>query len=328
MTELCDPKTVAPLNSDGFPDLMNYMPTRFVPKDEAEARGWPMFYQGDACRYGHRAPRYVSNPRQCVDCFRIKRGKAPLDAAPKQPEYKRPYTQPNQPAPVVAVKAAEPDRLEKTFLANYASVKDLDVAAQMSGMTGAQVLARLSWSSVFANAVSALEDRLGISHVVVDTGPYEWTDEKRERFLAVFVDTGDIATARDSIRVTPSEYFREVERNSNFSEAVDEATPLAVKALEEKATQLALSGNDKLLQKILTAKMPEYREKLDLNVNDERKLTDAQLDAQLARLVTRFRGRIIDSTARVIEPVGQITAPDHVERDRAPRETQRHSDLL
>jgi hypothetical protein len=331
--EPCDPKTIAPLNGDGFPDMMNYMPTRLVPKDEAIARGWPMFYQAEACRYGHTAPRYVSNPRQCVDCFRLKRGKATLTAAPAQPEYKRPYAQraaapETGAAPPAVARPAEPDRTEKMFLGAYAELKDLDVAALRAGVTGAQILARLSWSPVFAAAVKALEDKLGMVYVTRETGPFEWTPEKRTRLLEVWVDTGDLATARDSIRVTPSEYFREIERNPEFSTAIEEATPLAVQALEDKATQLALSGNDKLLQKLLTVKKPEYREKLDLNVNDERKLTDAQLDTQLTRLVTKFRGRIIDAEYTELEPVRQIAAPDHVEGNRAPREAEPNSDLL
>lgn len=325
----CDPSTVAPLNSDGAPDLANYMPTRLVPKDEAIARGWPLFYQAETCRYGHRAPRYVSNPRQCIDCFRIKRGKSPLTAAPASPEYKKPFPQPGAKAPenLPVARGPEPDRLEKMFLVAYADKRDIDVAAAMVGMTGAQVHARLSWSPIFATALKDIQDRLGIV-TITDTGPFEWTNAKRERLIAVLVDTGDIATARDSIRVTPSEYFREIERNADFGARIEEATPLAIRALEDKATQLALGGNDKLLQKLLTAKLPEYRERLDLNVNEMRNLSDAQLNAQLARLVARYRGGVIDAEFRDVEPVRQIAPPDAAEGNRAPREAEPNSDLL
>src|SRR5580692_6776335 len=68
------PETVAPLR-DGHPDLYNYVPTRFVSKDEAKARGWRLFWTGEICVTGHRAARYISNPSVCTDCQRIERGK-------------------------------------------------------------------------------------------------------------------------------------------------------------------------------------------------------------------------------------------------------------
>lgn len=331
----CDPVSVAPLNHDGFPDLMNYLPTRLVPLDEAKQRGWPLFYQAEPCRYGHTAPRYVSNPRQCVDCFRAKRGKQLISAAPVagRAEYKRPYKQrevPTTPAPTQIVAAAplEPDRMEKRFLAEYAAHKDIHAAAVGAGMTAAQVIARMSWSKVFADAVRELEIRQGIKAVPALTGPYVWTDDKHERFIEVYVDTGDMATARDAIQVTPSEYFREVERNSDFSSRVDEATPLALKALEERATQLALAGNDKLLTKILSAKLPEYRERVNIDLNTTEKLSDDQLNAQLLRLTNKYQGRVFDGEFVEVEPQRKIEAPRNVEGDGPASEPEPNSDLL
>ncbi len=338
-----DPKEIAPLNKEGQPDLMNYMPTRFVPLDEAKQRGWSHFYEGAPCRYGHRAPRYVSNPRMCVDCFRISRGKTVLTASPvsSDVEYKKPrdYTQRKQalaalPAtsatpPLAPVGPLEPDRLEKRFLADYADVRDLDAAAQRSGMTAAQIIARMSWSKVFAEAVAALEERLSLNHIDVPSGPFEWTDEKRQRLIEIYVDTGDIATARDSIRVTPSEYFRELERNPAFSAMYAEAEPLAINALEERAQQLALAGNDKLLQKVLAAKKPEYRERVQMDMSVTEKLTDEQLNAQLSRLVGRYAEGIFDAEFTVVnESRGQAKALTHAAGEGSEEQAEPNSDLL
>jgi hypothetical protein len=333
------PESIAPLNKDGGPDLMNYMPTRFVPIDEAKQRGWPHFYEGQPCRYGHRAPRYVSNPRMCVDCFRVSRGKNVLTASPvsSNVEYKKPrdYAQrklavAGAAAPTaVAVSPLEPDRVEKKFLVRYAEVKDIDVAASLIGVSAAQIIARMSWSRVFADAVAKIEDELGLTRVPVPTGPFEWNDDKQKRLIEVYVDTGDIATARDSIRVTPSEYFRELERNPDFSAMLKEAEPLAHKALEERATQMSLAGNDKLLLKVLAAKMPEYRERVNVDMNVTEKMTDDQLDAQLTRLVSRYASNVFDGEFTVLDDAsGQAKALAHAAGAGSEEQAEPNSDLL
>jgi hypothetical protein len=326
---------IAPLNKDGAPDCMNYMPTRNIPLSEATQRGWPTFFEGVPCRYGHVAPRYVSNPSVCVDCFRIKRGKTPIgQKAGGTAEYTpRNYTQRAEQTPTATVVTSapiEPDRYEKLFLSAYAGTKDIDAAARQASMTEAQVMARMSYSEVFRNAVNALEERLQIRRTPTPTGPFDWTDDKRKWLIEVYIDTGDIATARDAIRVTPSEYFRELERNIEFSDAVLVATPLALNALEERAHQLALAGNDKLLQKILAAKRPgEYGERIKVDMSVTEKLTDAQLDAQLTRLVSKQRGRIFDGEfTEVDEPQRQIEDARDVEGAGPPQAAEPNSDLL
>jgi len=137
---------------------------------------------------------------------------------------------------------------------------------------------------------------------------FEWTPEKRDKLIEVWVDTGDIASARDTIGVTPSEYLRELERNADFADAVKSAEPLADRMLEERAYQLALKGNDKLLAKILTAKYPEYREslKVDLSASTTLKMDDAQLKAYLVRLLKKHEGSIIDAE---LAEVPRLEAP-------------------
>jgi len=297
MTEVTALIDVGPLK-DGKPDLYNHMPNRLVPLEEAKKNEWTYFYEAQLCRYGHQAPRFVSNPRLCVDCHRAKRGKPPITAgtATAMAEYKaKPYTE--RKGTNVPI---EPDNKEKHFLGIYAREKDLKKAAKLAGLSESQIHSRLSWSKVFKEAFEALEDRLGIKTVVEPIGKYRWTKEKRERFIEIFVDTGDAATARDSIAVTPSEYFREIERNADFEAAVLAATPLAAKALEEKAIQMALAGNDKLLTKVLSAKMPEYRDRVNVDMNVTEKLDDRQLNSRLLRLLGKFQGSIVEGDFQVI----------------------------
>jgi hypothetical protein len=324
--------TIAPLSRDGAPDLYNFIPTRLIPLDEAQARGWPLFFDGRICRYNHTAPRYVVNPKICVDCRRIKNGKAPIGGRAGGPsEYKpQPYKQRDLKTPdgtVVAIRAPEPDRLEKLFLEKYAAVKNLEEAAVLAGTSVAQIHARLSISQVFKAATNDLETRLGIRPTVPDAGEFSWDDDKRVRFITVYIDTGDIATARDAIRVTPSEYYREIDRNHEFSARVADAEPLAMNALEERAIQLALGGNDKLLLKTLAAKKPDqYRERLGVDLNVTNKLTDAQIDARLAQLIAVERGPAIDVECH--EPVRQIETAGTSGREAATSEPEQTSDLL
>lgn len=324
---------IAPLNNKGQPDMMNYLPTRLVPFDEAKARGWTYFYDARTCRYGHQAPHNVGNIHQCVDCTRVQRGKQTIGGKAggthERREYKRTESvAPGLPAaPQVVVKQQEPDRLEKQFLVAYAQLKNFEQACDQIGVSAPHMQGRMSWSSVFRLAVADLENRCGIVHIPAASENFEWNEDKHFRLIEVYVDTGDIATARDSIGVTPSEYYRELKRNSDFYARVMEAEQLAWNALEEKAVQLARNGNDKLLQKILTAKKPEYRDSLKLDVKVEERLTDDQLRTESARLIAearrRLKGRTIDA-----EPARAIEAPSDAEGDGEADTAESYSDLL
>ena len=283
---------IAPLTDDGVPDFYNYLPTRFVPLPEAQSRGWSLFYDGRQCRYGHIAPRYVSNVNLCVDCKRIKAGKQPIGGKAGGTPQDRIYTK-KAPAPGTAtsptlmpVRPLEPDASEKKFLVAYADQKDFDTAAKAAGLTSAQVHARLSMSEVFRRATNDLEDRLFIKQTVPDPVDFAWDDDKRTKLVTVYIDTGDLVVARDSIRVTPSEFYKERERNPEFEAMLRTAEPLSNKVFEETAASLARQGNDKLLTLVLKAKLPEYRDRLSMDLNVTEKLTDEQLDNRLRKLYT------------------------------------------
>ena len=84
--------------------------------------------------------------------------------------------------------------------------------------------------------------------------------------------------------------------------------------LEERAFQLALAGNDKLLTKVLAAKFPaEYREsiKIDLHQTPIMRMDDAQIDARLKVLLGKLRPQEPSIDAEIAEPaaLAALAAP-------------------
>lgn len=325
---------IAPLTKDGAPDLYNFMPSRLLPLDEARQRNFPLFYDGRACRYGHQAPRYVSNVNSCVDCHRISRGKQPIAGRSATLAVETPHKYDRKPETMQGIaapqKPLEPDSFEKRFLVEYAAVKDLDRAAKLVGSTAAQIHMRLSTSAVFRTATNDLETRLNIRPTVPDTQVFEWDEDKRTRLITVYVDSGDMATARDAVRVTPSEFYKEIAANPQFAARLDEARPLALNSLEERAHQLALAGNDKMLNSVLKAEKPEkYSERVNVNMNVTERLTDEQLDNRLRRLAVaaQRRGQLIVDAEYVESPRETRAIADS--RGSGPQsEPESNSDLL
>jgi hypothetical protein len=128
------------------------------------------------------------------------------------------------------------------------------------------------------------------------TGPtVEWTAELRALFIETYVNSGDIAEARDRVGVTPSQLNRELESNADFTAAVAEARPKATAALRERAIQMALAGNDKLLPLVLKAEYPEFRDNLKIDLKSEAtvRLSDEVLAQQIERLQRRL-GAVVD----------------------------------
>lgn len=318
---------VAPLK-DGKPDMYNYVPTRFVSQAESQARGWTHFYIGEKCPHGHMAPRYTSNPRSCVDCDRVRQSR-PLIGGKAPAEYSRPprpYAE--RKAKDESVRPLEPSNLEKQFLGAYAETKEFDLAAARIEQSPAVMLSRLSWSKVFREACEELETRMGFKHVAAPQLDFDWDEEKRAILVRTFVDTGSIATARDAIRVSPYEYQLEIQRNPEFASKIDEVTPLANKVLVEKGTQLALQGNDKILTMMLKAQIPEFgdRLKVDMNVTDTK--SHAQLVSDIIRVIGLARQRISGRNLISAEPEGIVESPPISDGDFSEGESEPNSDLL
>jgi hypothetical protein len=339
-----DPAAVAPLR-DGKPDLYNHMPTRFVPLTEAKERGWTFFYVGESCRWGHVAPRYVSNPRLCVDCHRIKDGRQPIGAkgnkeySGSQKAYAQRKSKPGEPTvtPVIP-RPLEPDALEKKFLVEYAQTRNFAVAAINCGRTEAEFLGRLSYDKIFREAVNQLEADLGLDRTMSMNEDFEWTDDKRNVLLRMYINTGDLAKAMLSIGVSNYHYELEMESNPEFRADMERAEQLAWRHLDRHAIGNALSGDSRLLQRVLAAKLPEqYSDRVKLDANLTTKLTDDQLNSQLVAVYERLGGLItvqsgdasaIDAEFALIAPERKAEAPRNDENPSAANRKESNLDLV
>jgi hypothetical protein len=291
-----DPKTIAPLRND-VPDLYNFMPTRFITKDEAQGRGWTFFYIGESCRWGHMAPRYVSNPRLCVDCNRIKEGRNTVGAKGTQ-EYagtKRPYQRrTSEPAtktpgaPTTEPRPLEPDAVEKKFITEYAATKSFKDAAERCGRTEAEFLGRLSYDKVFRAAVNQLEMDNGLSRTASMTEDFDWDDDKRVVLMRMYINTGDLAQAMRAIGVSNFHYEREMEENAEFRDDMERAEALAWRHVDRHAISEAMRGDSRLLQRVMAGNIEKYNERLKVDMNVTQKLTDDQINEQFQQAVARL----------------------------------------
>lgn len=333
---------IAPLR-DGVPDLYNHTPTRFVPLTEAKARGWTLFYIGESCRWGHVAPRYVSNPRMCVDCHRTREGKATIGAKGNK-EYSgklKPHKQPlrlgdSGGANAVAVmpSAPEPDALEKKFLTEYAKLRDFASAAAMCGRHEAEFLGRLSYNHIFRAAVNQLEADNGLSRTLSLGEDFEWTDDKRATLLRVYVDTGDIAVARAAVQVSNYHFLKELEFNPGFAEDYAEVEKLANRVVGEIGVSQAIRGDSRLLQRFLSNVVPERfgensKVKVDLNVTE--KLTDEQLTLRFEQAIRQLGGKvngILDAEFQVVNTPAEAPTARIARDENPPRQPQSNLDLV
>jgi hypothetical protein len=330
------------LSQRGQPALADHVPKRFVPLKEAQARGWSMFWDGRACRYGHQAARKVSNLRWCSDCERVKAGRTAIYPTSKaQSYYEQPRRKPRDAStPLViqapAPKPPEPDATDKAFLAKYAELRDIEAAAKVCGTTAAQIVSRRSHNALLDGAMTRIETDLTIPKLVPESPAFDWTDEKRERLLEVYVDSGNLAIARDAIKCTPSQLWRELDTNAPFASALEDARVRAAQVFEERAHAEALNGNDRLLPIVLKAERPDkYTEKLRLDVHTKYdRMTPNELNAELSRLfeeladlgdaefnvnvVRLFGGRVIDGqvteVTTTVKPA-QLPAPESGDDD-------------
>ncbi len=334
-----DPATVAPLRN-GIPDLYNYLPTRFVTVEEAKARGWKHFYIGQACPHGHKSPRFVSNPNQCVDCKRVHEGRNPIGVKTDGyvPRLFKGHGAGSTPVPRKVVSQIstdpEPDPTEKRFLRAYAEKRDFNEAAKELGRTPGEFQARLSYSKPFREAVEFLEEQYGLAHTAVLTEDFPWTDDKRKVLLRVFVNTGNLGEAIQVIGCTNWDYEQELKDNPEFASAIEAAQDPAKRALEREAVARGLRGNDRLMQAVLEANLPAYSRRMDVNFN-VRQLTDEQLNERLFQLLERADGiRLIDAPSAiegecsVTEPRGAAEADGDSGAEGATETSQSNFDLL
>jgi hypothetical protein len=214
------------------------------------------------------------------------------------------------------VKQPEPDSADKRFLDSYAQLRDLDAAARACGSTAANVVSRRSHNAVLDAAMTRLEADMQIPKLVPESPTFIWDDAKRARFVEAYIDSGSIAIARDAVKCTPSQLWREIDANAQFASALDDARVRATQVFEEIAHAQALKGNDRLLPLILKAERPDkYTERLslDMNVNN---LSEEQINARLTIMFMQFKKMLGPSAtsnneaidAEIIPPA-QLAAP-------------------
>ena len=340
-----DPATVAPLR-DGKPDMYNHMPTRMVSKEEAQARGWTFFYVGESCRWGHMAPRYVTNPRMCVDCHRTRDGRTAIGAKGNK-EYEgklKPYSKPVRAPGVVSPGVApsvprplEPDPVERKFLTEYAKLRSFSLAAKECGRHEAEFLGRLSYDKIFRDAVHQLETDNGLVRTASLSEEFEWTDDKRVILMRLYINTGDLAQAMKGIGVSNYHYEKELEENPEFRSDMEKAEELAWRQVDRQAISGALAGDSRLLQRVMSGNIEKYNERVKVDLNVTQKLTDDQLNARLAQGLARLEqlghsirlpASVVDADFEVDGSVGSDEAAGDYRDSAAEDRTQSNLDLV
>ena len=279
------PETVAPLR-DGKPDMYNHMPTRFVSKDEAKARGWTHFWTGESCVTGHRAARYIANGSICVDCQRVERGQLPVygKGVPElERQRRRKYTQ----KATAPAGPPVPSSAEKTFLAKYAELKDFALAADACGRTESEFLAILSWNTTFRDAVNRLEETLGIARSQQVTDEFDWTDDKRRSFLLMYANTADMKASLRSVGASNVQFHKELSENSEFQHEFDNAAQVARSVFDHAASAAAARGDARMLGRVAANYFPEkFGENLKMDLNVKGTMTVEQQNAELSTLLS------------------------------------------
>lgn len=290
---------------------------------EARKLGLQYYWTGKPCIRGHHSKRRTRG-NICTACGFL--GSSPISTRSKKDEVARQHLQYN----------IHPTQKDK-FLARYAETKNLELSAKAINLTPVELNVQIARSPTFAMQIYALEKRMKSGDLKKEEtytpSSLKWTPEKHALFIRAYVDTGDIAAARDSVGASASNYFDELENNPEFASMVKEAHPKASQALEEKAINLALKGNDKLLTLVLKAKLPEYKDKLQIDQVSTTfvKVSDEQLVRKVENLYTKYRdvieGEVVNGLIKH-ESQGQGSSPGILGRIGSQTDSEQTSVLL
>jgi hypothetical protein len=301
MPELCLELGV-PQSQRGQPDLTAAVANRFVSKEEATARGMSKFWDGTigSCRYGHQAPRFLSNPKRCTDCDRVKAGLEPIYGKSRvnrhYPEPRRKAVDPNAP-PVTAALAAAPaahappemPKRDTDWLAALAETGDFDKACALTGTSRGLIEARASANEIFRRALNDLIDRRGIAWTrAPDASTFKWSPEIERQYVRAYIDCGMAQQARTDLGISASDFHARLASSQTFASLVEDAHPLAALTLKDRATQAAAVGKIDLL-KYLEANAPK---------DDLSNMSHEQANAEIIKLLLRFekQGVLVEPT--------------------------------
>lgn len=97
---------------------------------------------------------------------------------------------------------------------------------------------------------------------------------KQENFLRAFVRCKNLTKARTIAGVSSAQYQGWMKSKTDFSRMVGEVTDMVADSLEDVALDMALSGNEKMLIKMLEAYRPEkFSPKRAIDVKTDSKVT-------------------------------------------------------
>jgi hypothetical protein len=237
------------LSQRGQPKLRDEVPKRLISREESEARGWSLFYDASACRFGHQSAKSTSN-LGCTDCARLREGKPAIYPVSKAQEFRK-ATKPTKAAaaPVVIQQPAAPELSAKdqSFLAHLDTLRDFDAAAKAAGTVRGLIEARASSYPLFRSALEDLCARRDIPWTrAVDPQAFVWTPATERQLVKRFIDTGLLEQARNELGIAASDYHAHLAASPEFAAAISGAEPTARQTLRERAIQAAERGNDRL----------------------------------------------------------------------------------
>lgn len=292
-----------------YPDLINSLALRNLPKETAEAEGWPTFYMPEPCANGHTAARFVKNSL-CVDCWRVRQGRETLYPRAKDKQYykqRAPAAVAVNGAPAIVAPAAqlppEPKKDEQQLFAKIAELRDIDKAcAAVPGWSRGLVESRCSSNPIFRDAFRDLTDRLGIATRAPDAETRKWPAELEKAFARLYVDCGLIEQTRSELGISASNFHAHLAASPSFAALVAAAEPLAKITLRDRATKEAASGNDRLL------KILEVDEPTDIS-----QMSVAEMNAEIQRLLKHFDSMGLFPRERQHKVTGEIINLDDYE---------------
>jgi len=286
-----------------YPDLVNSLALRNLPKETAEAEGWPTFYMPEPCANGHTAARFVKNSL-CVDCWRVRQGRDTIYPTAKNRTYykqREPAAVAANGAPVSAPSAQlppEPKKDEQQLFAKIAELRDIDKAcAAVPGWSRALVDSRAVSSPIFRDALRDLTDRLGIATRAPDANSVAWNPELERRIARRWVDVGLLDQARTEFGISASDYHERLAASPTFAALMAAAEPLALLTLRDLATVAAKTGNDKLLR-LIELQKPEATSTWSVE----------RCNAELEKLLARFEAQGLlpkEPTAFIYKKTGE-----------------------
>lgn len=273
-----------------YPDWVNSPVLRLLPKDMAEAEGWPTFADGAPCANGHVSPKFCKNSL-CVDCWRVRQKRETIHPRAKDKKYYKqrdPAALTANGAPVVIAPSpsAEPSKGEEKLFAAIAEHRDIDAGCAAVGWTRAEFEARRASSDVFRKAAEDLIARLDIKQTRAPDPEDEskWTPTFERQFAKRLIDCGLVEQVRQEFKVSASDYQDRLEKSTTFSDLIESAQPLADATLYERSLQAAATGNDKLLKILNDAAEAKKKEGGSSYSN----MSHEQMNAEIMKLLPRF----------------------------------------